>query len=177
MDLDFPDGAFSVLVALGVIPFLSAPARAVREMARVLRPGGLLVVNVDNRSRLDRLIDPLVNPVLSPLMRAVKRALLAAGMKRGPDRPRATARTMSVAQFDRLLARNGIEKLEGAIFGFGPYTFLGRPVLSERTSLRLHTSMQRRADQGSPVIRSIGSQYMIVGRKRAVAVPGNSGPA
>jgi D-aspartate ligase len=177
MDLDFPDGAFSVVVALGVIPFLSAPARAVGEMARVLRPGGLLVVNVDNRSRLDRLIDPLVNPVLSPLIRALKRVLLAAGLKRGPDRPRATARTMSVAQFDRLLARNGIEKLEGAIFGFGPYTFLGRPVLSERTSLRLHTSMQRRADQGSPVIRSIGSQYMIVGRKRAVAVPGNSGPA
>ena len=171
LDLEFPDGTFSVVVALGVLPWLSEPGRALEEMARVLRPGGLILVNVDNRARIDHLIDPVLNPALAPLKEAVKRGLGALGLRRGAGRLRARARTESGARFDRRLARVNVEKLRGVTFGFGPYTFLGRRILSERASLRLHAWMQRQADEGAPGIRSIGSQYMILGRKRESAGP------
>ncbi len=42
--LPFPDGAFDVVAAITVLCFVSDAAGAVREMARVLRPSGRLVV-------------------------------------------------------------------------------------------------------------------------------------
>lgn len=42
--LPFPAGRFDVVVAVTVLCFVDDPARAIGEMARVLRPGGVLVV-------------------------------------------------------------------------------------------------------------------------------------
>ncbi len=42
--LPFPDAAFDVATAITVLCFVSDAAGAVREMARVLRPGGCLVI-------------------------------------------------------------------------------------------------------------------------------------
>lgn len=42
--LPFADSAFDIVVAVTVLCFVPVPPRAVREMARVLRPGGRLVI-------------------------------------------------------------------------------------------------------------------------------------
>jgi SAM-dependent methyltransferase len=42
--LPFPDAAFDVVVAITVLCFVSDAASAMREIARVLRPGGRLVL-------------------------------------------------------------------------------------------------------------------------------------
>jgi SAM-dependent methyltransferase len=42
--LSFPAERFDVVLAVTVLCFVESPARAVAEMARVLRPGGVLVV-------------------------------------------------------------------------------------------------------------------------------------
>ena len=42
--LPFPDGAFDRVVAVTVLCFVHEPDRAIAEMARVLKPGGRLVV-------------------------------------------------------------------------------------------------------------------------------------
>ncbi len=42
--LDYPDGAFDVVYANQLLQHLTDPVRAIREMRRVLRPGGLLAV-------------------------------------------------------------------------------------------------------------------------------------
>lgn len=44
--LDFPDERFDVLVSCDVIEHIDADRRAMDEMARVLRPGGILVLTV-----------------------------------------------------------------------------------------------------------------------------------
>src|SRR5207244_10668022 len=118
----------------------------------------LILVNVDNRARLDHLIDPVLNPALAPLKEGVKWVLGALGLRRGPDTPRARARTESTVHFDRSLARADIEKLRDVVFGLGPYTFMGRPILSELTSLRVYEWMQRRADEGAPGDRKGGGE-------------------
>ena len=43
MDLPFPDGAFDAVTCLESLEFFPDPAAALAELARVLRPGGLLL--------------------------------------------------------------------------------------------------------------------------------------
>lgn len=48
-DLPFASGTFDIVISSEVIEHTPDPARAVREMSRVLRPGGRLALTVPNR--------------------------------------------------------------------------------------------------------------------------------
>ena len=50
--LEFPDGSFDVLVAGELLEHLRDPERLVKEIRRVLRPGGTFVASVPNAYRL-----------------------------------------------------------------------------------------------------------------------------
>jgi ubiquinone/menaquinone biosynthesis C-methylase UbiE len=156
-ELAFPDATFALVAALGLIPWLRSPGDALREMARVLEPGGHLIVNADNRARLQHLVDPASNRLVAPLKRRVVRAL-----GRGPGR-----RTVlhSRKEFDRLLTSAGLERRRGCTFGFGPFTFLGNPLFSDRVGVSLNRRLQSLADGGAPILRSMGAQYLVLARK------------
>lgn len=47
--LSFPDDSFDLIVSNGLLCFLKEPEKALKEMHRVLKPGGRLVVGVLNR--------------------------------------------------------------------------------------------------------------------------------
>ena len=54
-DTDFPDGSFDVAVAMYVMTVVPDPARVMAELARVVRPGGhVLVLNHFSRPDTDR---------------------------------------------------------------------------------------------------------------------------
>jgi len=162
--LPLEDGSIPLVVALGVVPWLHSPTLAVREMARVLRPGGHLVINADHRNRLNFWLDPFHTPPLAPLRAALKRALGAVRLWR--PRPVVVPVTYhGIAEFDRILEAAGLERLDGSAFGFGPFTLFGRRVVPERLGVRLHLWLQRLADRGVPVARSTGAQYIVLARK------------
>ncbi|MBN9264683.1 MAG: methyltransferase domain-containing protein [Hyphomicrobium sp.] len=50
--LPFPDGLFDIVVAITVLCLLSDPEKAFREMSRVLRPGGRIVIGELGRHSL-----------------------------------------------------------------------------------------------------------------------------
>ncbi len=49
MTLPWEDGRFSVASSLNCLKFVPDPAKALREMRRVLRPGGRLVITIDKQ--------------------------------------------------------------------------------------------------------------------------------
>ena len=162
--LMFADGTFCLVVALGVLPWLHTPERALLEMSRVLEPNGYLVLNVDNRSRLTYLLDPMATPPLVPVRKAVRR--LVEPPRPDGERPSAVrARQHSVGQLDQLLASAGLEKLSGVTFGFGPFTLLGHKVLPGALGVALHHRLQRAATQGSHMLGATGAQYIVLARK------------
>jgi len=169
--LPFGCRVFSLVVALGVIPWLHSPERAAREMARVLAPGGYLVVSADNRARLTDLLDPRRSPATGPLRRTAKSALAATGRWR-PAGNGALATFHRRGEFDHILAGAGLEPVAGATFGFGPFTLLGRRLLSNPVGVRVDASLQKLADRGVPGVRSAGAQYLVVARKPTAAGAG-----
>jgi SAM-dependent methyltransferase len=55
--LDFPDGAFDVVYAFGVLHHIPDAERAVAEIRRVLKPGGELLVMFYNRTSINYAIE------------------------------------------------------------------------------------------------------------------------
>ncbi|HKS59878.1 MAG TPA: methyltransferase domain-containing protein, partial [Thermoplasmata archaeon] len=53
----FQDASFDTAVLFRVYNFLSAPGRALRELGRVLTPGGVLIVTVHTRPSVATLVD------------------------------------------------------------------------------------------------------------------------
>src|SRR5262249_36593088 len=78
--LPFHQHTFDLVIALGVIPWSHSEHLALREMQRVLKPGGHFLVTADNNARLDRLLDPLSSPLAAPLRLAAKHFLRLCGL-------------------------------------------------------------------------------------------------
>lgn len=164
--LQYADGSFDLVMALGVFPWLHSPAQAAREMARVLRPGGVLIATIGNSARLPWLLDPLSTPVLEGLRRLMKVALERAGKPwRSPLEPHTNP--LGEAAWRALLSESGFDVVRTTTFGFGPFTFLGRAVLPERMGISLNRKLQSMADREFPVIQSTGAQHIALARKRA----------
>lgn len=155
------DNSFDLVVAIGLIPWLESPLTALREMARVLAPGGTLIVSCDNARRLDHLLDPMWSDRLAGVRTAIGKRLPASWR----PRPVPDARYHSIEEFNDLLSAAGFRVEKGRTLGFGPFTFLSRPVLPQRLGVRLHERMQRAADRGAWILRRTGAQYVVVARK------------
>jgi len=158
--LPYADGSFMLVIALGVIPWLPSAAAAAEELARVLRPGGFLVVNAENSAKLNVLLDPRHHPWLQPARSAAKAGLMRIRARRPTAGPRLTAHRP--AEFERILTRSGLRPLARCTLGFGPFTLLGLALLPERLGLRLNSYLQQLADRGVPGVRSTGSQYLVL---------------
>lgn len=160
--LDVGAGEFELVVALGVIPWLHSPDVALAEISRAVRPGGHVVINADNRYRLQSWIDPLFSPPLAPLRHAAR---TVAWRRREPHAEMPSTVRHSRRAFDAALGRAGLTKVRGKCFGFGPFTLLGRRVLDDRTSLALDRRLQSAADRGAPILGATGAQYIVLARR------------
>ena len=64
-DLPFRDSSFDAIYSMGTIEHFDETARAVEEMARVLKPGGRAIIGVPNR------YDPFLRPLLATVLQAI----------------------------------------------------------------------------------------------------------
>jgi SAM-dependent methyltransferase len=155
------DGTYAVVVAVGLVPWLHSPALAFAQIARVLEPGGHVVLTANNRARLNFVLDPRYNPwLVFPLKRRIKKVLYRLG-RLNLLLPNLHYRR----EVDRMLAEAGLEKVESRTVGFGPLSFLGLKLLPDSLSVSLHGRLQRLADRGVPGLRSGGMNYVVIARK------------
>lgn len=163
--LGFEPASFDLVVALGVIPWLHSPNLAMTEMGRVMRPGGWWLGSVDNSHRLDAFFDPARNPVIAPRARAVRNALLR---KRPSFEPKAAQHSSNALR--RLLDCAGADRIAEVTFGFGPFTFAGRPLIGDKAGKAIDAALSRLAERGTLIARSSGAQRLALARKREVGV-------
>jgi ubiquinone/menaquinone biosynthesis C-methylase UbiE len=158
--LAFPDATFDAVLSLGVLPWLASAERGIDEMARVLRPGGFVIVSADNRDALHRLVDPRLAPRLAPL-RAVAKKIVG---DRGADQPIIVKRH-SHEDVEQMLQAAGLTIVTRATVGFGPFSFGGREVFSQEQDLAIHRRLQAMAWRGWPLLRSTGEHVLVLARK------------
>ncbi|WP_193222191.1 class I SAM-dependent methyltransferase [Alkalilimnicola sp. S0819] len=132
--LPYEEGSVDCVVCLGVISYVPDPQRALREIYRVLRPGGLALVSFRNR----------FNPVLwDPV--ALTRYLVRRLLGRGDDFPKGPGRPLDPAAVRAAVEAAGLvlEHREG--LGLGPLRFRRRALLSERSAIALSRRLRSAA--------------------------------
>ena len=160
-NLPFAASGFKLVLVIGVTEWLQSMEQPLREIERVLVPGGYLVIAADNRYALSNMFDPWRNPLTVYL----KRILQALLQRCGFGRPHPRERSYSIRQFDAFLCAAGLTKADGKTVGFGPFSFCRIPLLPENTGLKLDRSLQKLADNSLPLLRSGGSVYIAVAVK------------
>jgi ubiquinone/menaquinone biosynthesis C-methylase UbiE len=108
--MEFPDAMFDVVLSLGVVEYIEDDAAAVREMARVAKPGGAVIVSLPNRVSPYRLWD---RAVYRPARR-VGRALTG----RGPIGPEVRRREYGEREYCALLESHGLRVREVVYYNF-----------------------------------------------------------
>lgn len=161
--LPYTDGQFRLALAIGVLPWLEDRDSAVKELARVVAPGGYVLLTVDNSRSLSRWLDPSLNPLLMPAKRWVGDGL--AGLRVRPQAAR--ARFCSNTAIDRTIERHGLQKMWSSTVGFGPFTVFNRPVFRGQAGVKLHLRLQAMADRNVSWIRGAGSHYLVLAKKTA----------
>jgi SAM-dependent methyltransferase len=160
-NVPFADATFELVVLIGVSEWLISLAQPLREIFRVLKPGGHLIISADNNWPLHQILDPVFNPALKPLKSRIGRILQSAGRRTR----RARFHAYSLGRFDSDLANAGFDRIAGQTLGFGPFTLCNRRLLNERAGWELHLRLQELADKGVPLLRSAGLVYLVLARK------------
>lgn len=149
----FPDAHFDLILCTEVIEHIRDSPAALREMHRLLRPGGVLILSTPQRySPLELCSKVAFLPGIVPIVRLVYREPV-----------------LEQGHINLLTARRLQSQLAGAGFAVRA-THLGGmyvPVLAETmgdTALRLEKSLERRL-RGTPLEWLLWTQYVIANRR------------
>lgn len=168
-ELSYEDRSVDLIVALGVIPWLHDFRKALAEIARVLAPNGYVVLSMDNAVRATTLLDPLTFPVLARIRWFVKRKLEKAGLLSSfnPWSNAPPYSRHSIKEFNKNLREAGLTIMKSTSVGFGPFTFFGHNLFSDGIEIKIQQKLQQYADNGYPILRSTGSQYIVLATKKS----------
>jgi D-aspartate ligase len=156
------DGTVDVVVALGLLPWIEDPFSVLREFARVLRPEGAVILSSDNRWRLNEAADPALSALAEPLRRRITPHLRRV---RGRQKATFIVRRHSLGELRNLLELAGFDVVAASTLGYGPVTFMRRPLLPGSLGLRLASALSRRG--GSRLLRLLGVHVIANARLRA----------
>lgn len=163
--LEFDDRTFDLTIALGLLPWVSDPILALREMLRITKPNGHLILSSDNSCRLNYLVDPVENPVVAPMRRQIAEWLRRKKLMRADGV--IAVRMQSIRQFHRFLRAQDLQIVKAATIGFGPFTFLRQSMISDRLGIRLHNKLQSLADSKFPLLSATGAHHLVLAQRLA----------
>ena len=162
-NLEFSGGFFNAVIASGVIEYQKDDDDSLREMNRVLHPGGILILNVTNRIGYLNWFDNLyrwlkAQPPARKVIRLLKEKVLHRGeLHDFPDR-----RTHLPARFDKKLTRFGFKKVSHNFFHFSPL-----PMPLDSAFFGICQSLGRRMERltASPLAPLLAGGYLLIAEK------------
>jgi len=139
--ISFPDECFDIITNVAVLMYVPDDAKPVREFYRLLKPGGTLIITVDNKKDLADMID--IPMRLRGIMHRI-RGNKAPQADKKPDHLHSEAepRCYSPSELRALLEAAGFTIDEEASVGFAPFRFNRHRIFSDRIDIFLDRMLQ-----------------------------------
>ena len=154
-DLTFLDNSFDLVIALGVVAWVYDLNKGLREVARVMKPNGHLVLSIDNPHRW--WVDPpmfirgIVNQTLQRLNLKNQSSI-------------AHARYYSIKTIEHYLLNANLNPTEKYILGFGPFSIFNHKLFSDKIGIEVNKKLQKYSSTCS-LLRRAGAQYILLAEK------------
>ncbi len=134
--LPFHEESFDGVICAGVIEYLNEDQKALKEIARILKPGGFAIITLSNRLSPARILEPVVHSLLGQkIKRWIKKVLFKKQTMLYPP-----FRTHIPGRFDKKAQDAGLKLVEHNFFHFSPVPWpLNRlvPRFYVRTGLKM----------------------------------------
>jgi ubiquinone/menaquinone biosynthesis C-methylase UbiE len=156
-----PDDTFDIVVANGLLPWVDRPKIAISEMVRIARPGGHIILTMDNAHGIARFVDPGWHQFGRSVIRAVRSVL----RMRAPARADQWPASHTWKEVEALLRSSNLTLLRRTGVGFGPFTFLGRAVFPRSLSMKLDRRLQALSDRSTSPLRNTGIFHLVLAQK------------
>ena len=141
-------GAFDLILCVGVIQYQRDPQIVLKEICRLLKPGGACVFTLPNQLSLHHLLDPWC------FARYIYRLAIERCRNRESWRGSCRAALVSAAYTDDVYEKRyfrrdipalvkGLIMRETISFGYGPLTIANKPLLPDRISIALSTAFTK----------------------------------
>lgn len=174
--LPFHDHAFDIVCCVGVLSYLQKDEAAVTEIARVVKPGGVVIVALPNWLMLNKIFDPFYYLAWLPL-RVMRRlfSTAAEGAKTGKRFSTAMIRRYNPHKINEVFRRHGLVEVENSNVSFGPLTIWRREFLPLRISIQLSEvlfSLGKR--KGFSLLRGITNHWISCLEKPFIKKEGGS---
>ncbi|MFD9789774.1 class I SAM-dependent methyltransferase [Streptomyces sp. NPDC059070] len=157
-EMPFPDKYFDVVVAMGVLEYADADD-GLREIARVVKPGGLTVVTMLNPLSPYRLVEWCL---YWPLLRVLGRVEALFGVQRHAAEV-SGIRAIPLARLRRMMLKRGLAPTDAVHYDVTPLVPpLDRPV-RRRWDRKWHEHPEKTVSRGAG--RWLGTAYLVTARR------------
>ncbi|MDD2337624.1 MAG: methyltransferase domain-containing protein [Geobacteraceae bacterium] len=146
----FSADIFDAIICIGVFQYQLNDDNLLREISRILKKGGFCIFTLPNLLRLNYLLDPFY--YFRFLVRTIKRMLLKA-MGRDIGTPNALSGEVSdtlpydkkyfMWELNESLEKQGLRIKEIIGFGYGPFTFWSKQIISDEISVKISNRLDR----------------------------------
>ncbi len=161
--LSFQSDSVDLAVGLGVVVWLHNLTMALAEVHRVLKPGGHLIMSVDNSCSV-RLRGWLNFSAI--LTEAISRAIRKLHLTQEPlKESEAKAHFYSPSEFETYLKQAGFQKIIYVGFGFGPFTIADREV-NKTLGIAVHQKLQKYSERRLRFLKRYSSQLIFKATKQ-----------
>jgi len=155
--LPFKDSVFDTVLCLGVVTYLKSEGKALHEISRVLKPGGILILSILNKASLAKSLD--ISLILRRRIKKIVSNITPSWRnKRGIRESYSGIRSYFIPRLRNSLRIAGFKELDRMAVQYGPLTFFGRKIFSDGTNINITKFIEKFSNM--PFVRSFGDMCL-----------------
>lgn len=142
--LPFQNNSFDIAYCVGVLSYLTDDKDAIKEIARVMKPGGKIIISVPNFYTLNKIFDPYYY-LVGLILLFWNKSMGYFSHKGSSDKKYKVGmiRRYRYGQLDRLYREFGLLKKETFSVSFGPLTLWRKEIIPLCHAIRLSEMLVR----------------------------------